>query len=140
MAELSTLARPYANAAFEHAVAGGALESWSPALAMLAALAGDEKIAVLLHSPTYTGPERAAVLLRDRAGEVLGGLHVGAAERGQRIALGLVHDVDPRGQVHHDVDAVAAADAGGEHARVRAPGAVPGRAVADSRPPRRQGR
>ena len=83
MVEFSTLAWPYANAAFEHAVAGGALESWFPAFAMFAALAGDEKIAVLLHSPTYTGPERAAVLLR---------LCDGALDRGMQNFLQVMAD------------------------------------------------
>lgn len=64
MAELSTLARPYANAAFEHAVAHGALPSWSQALGLLAALCAEEKVVELLRSPTYTGPERAALLIQ----------------------------------------------------------------------------
>jgi F-type H+-transporting ATPase subunit delta len=64
MAELSTLARPYANAAFEYAVAEGALEPWSQALGLLAALCGEEKVAVLLRSPTYAGSERVALLLK----------------------------------------------------------------------------
>jgi F-type H+-transporting ATPase subunit delta len=63
MAELSTLARPYAKAAFEYAVAAGALDRWSQALGLLAALAGEDKIAVLLGAPNYTGRERATVLL-----------------------------------------------------------------------------
>mgnify|MGYP005809931917 CR=1 FL=1 len=63
MAELSTLARPYANAAFEYAVAHGALPSWSQALGLLAALCADEKLVELLRSPTYTAPQRAALLI-----------------------------------------------------------------------------
>lgn len=63
MAELSTLARPYANAAFEHAVASSALPSWSQALGLLAALCAEEKVVELLRSPTYTASQRAALLI-----------------------------------------------------------------------------
>lgn len=54
MAELSTLARPYAKAAFEHAHAGAALEQWSSMLAMADAVASDDKVAELLASPDMT--------------------------------------------------------------------------------------
>src|SRR3990167_6001182 len=74
MAELSTLARPYANAAFEYAVAESALEPWSQSLGLLAALCEDEKIAVLLRSPTLAGPQRVALLLELCDGSLSGGV------------------------------------------------------------------
>ena len=74
MAEHSTLARPYANAAFEYAVAESALEPWSQSLGLLAALCEDEKIAVLLRSPTLAGPQRVALLLKLCDGSLSGGV------------------------------------------------------------------
>ena len=44
MAELATLARPYANAAFDVAKSDGELDRWSRMLALLGAAAGDEGI------------------------------------------------------------------------------------------------
>lgn len=95
MAELSTLARPYANAAFEYAVAEGALEPWSQSLGLLAALCEDEKIAVLLRSPTHAGPQRVALLLKLCDGSLSGGvqnfLHV-MADNHRLPLLPAVHE------------------------------------------------
>lgn len=63
MAEFSTLARPYAKAAFEHAVANGALESWSEALAWLAQLVEDAQLSALLRSPAISRAQRADLLI-----------------------------------------------------------------------------
>ena len=63
MAELSTLARPYAKAAFECAVAGDALDAWSEALAWLAQLVEDAQLAPLLRSPAVDRAQRATLLI-----------------------------------------------------------------------------
>lgn len=63
MAEFSTLARPYAKAAFEYAVAHGDLESWSEALAWLAQLVEDAQLSALLRSPAVSRPQRADLLI-----------------------------------------------------------------------------
>lgn len=63
MAEFSTLARPYAKAAFEYAVANGALESWSEALAWLAQLVEDAQLSALLRSPAVGRAQRAGLLI-----------------------------------------------------------------------------
>lgn len=60
MAELSTLARPYAKAAFEYAVAHDALDAWSGMLAVAAAVTQQEKVAELLASPDRTSADLAA--------------------------------------------------------------------------------
>ena len=60
MAELSTLARPYARAAFEFARDSGALDSWASALASAAAVCLDERVASLLASPSQTAEQLAA--------------------------------------------------------------------------------
>ena len=44
MAELSTLARPYAKAAFEYAVAGKNLKGWSNSLKILVAVWQSERV------------------------------------------------------------------------------------------------
>jgi F-type H+-transporting ATPase subunit delta len=59
MAELSTLARPYAKAAFEFAHAGKALEQWSNMLALAGAISQDTKVAELLASPGATSSQLA---------------------------------------------------------------------------------
>ena len=63
MAELTTLARPYARAAFEHALAGSALGAWADALATAAAVVSDDRAALLLGSPSYTASQKADTLM-----------------------------------------------------------------------------
>lgn len=59
MAELTTLARPYAKAAFEFARDVNALERWSNMLATAAAVVSDPKVARLLASPAQTAEAKA---------------------------------------------------------------------------------
>lgn len=54
MAELSTLARPYAKAAFAYAQQASDLQGWSVALATAAAVSQNEKIGELLDNPQLT--------------------------------------------------------------------------------------
>lgn len=63
MAELSTIARPYAKAAFEHAVAAGTLPQWSAMLGLLAAVAEDPAVHRLLESPELTANSKAESLV-----------------------------------------------------------------------------
>jgi len=60
MAELSTLARPYAKAAFVHAKAAAQLSAWSAMLQLAAALAKDSRIQAVLNSPSKTSAVKAA--------------------------------------------------------------------------------
>ena len=62
MAEISTLARPYAKAAFEHALGQGALDNWSGQLATAAAVAADENVARVLDNPALTSEQQANTL------------------------------------------------------------------------------
>ncbi|MGH1486634.1 MAG: F0F1 ATP synthase subunit delta [Cellvibrionaceae bacterium] len=62
MAELTTLARPYAKAAFEYAREAKDLDGWSSALAVAAAVSQETSVAKLLDSPTLTAEQKAAVL------------------------------------------------------------------------------
>ena len=70
MAELTTLARPYAKAAFEYAREAGDLDGWSSALAVVAAVSKETSVAKLLDSPTLMAEQKAAVLI-DTCGDQL---------------------------------------------------------------------
>lgn len=72
MAELSTLARPYAKAAFQVAYGSQALEQWSAMLATLTAVADDSKVKALLSSPSATAEQKAAQVI-DLCGDALDG-------------------------------------------------------------------
>ncbi|MEI6457602.1 MAG: F0F1 ATP synthase subunit delta [Pseudomonadota bacterium] len=57
MAETATIARPYARAAFRHAVDQSALASWSAVLAVGAEVAADHSAAALFGNPRVTHAE-----------------------------------------------------------------------------------
>jgi len=59
MAELSTLARPYAKAAFEYAVNAKDLQGWSDSLKTVAAICQNDKVVSLLNSPSITLVQQA---------------------------------------------------------------------------------
>ncbi|MDI6750323.1 MAG: F0F1 ATP synthase subunit delta [Pseudomonadota bacterium] len=69
MAENVTIARPYAEAAFELARSTGALASWQAALARLAAAAVDPAMRECVHDPRLT-PATLADLFLGVAGEL----------------------------------------------------------------------
>jgi F-type H+-transporting ATPase subunit delta len=62
MIEPTTLARPYARAAFEYARNAGELDSWAAGLATLAAITAEPKVAGMLRDPAMTGDQRAEKL------------------------------------------------------------------------------
>jgi len=70
MAELATLARPYANALFDIAKSEMALEQWSRMLAYLAAVAEADKVRQMLDSPELDNEVKAQCLI-DLCGEEL---------------------------------------------------------------------
>ncbi|MDG2116520.1 MAG: F0F1 ATP synthase subunit delta [Porticoccaceae bacterium] len=63
MAELSTLARPYAKAAFEFAADAGDLQGWSTSLATAGAVAQQPAVVKLLSSPSSTAAQQAAAVI-----------------------------------------------------------------------------
>lgn len=63
MAELTTLARPYAKAAFEFALAANDLEGWAKMLSGVAAIAQEKKVSDLLSSPALTNAKQADMLI-----------------------------------------------------------------------------
>ena len=54
MAELTTLARPYARASFEVALQDSALEEWSRILSLSAAITGQDEVSAVLASPSLS--------------------------------------------------------------------------------------
>ena len=72
MAELTTVARPYAKAAFEYANAEGKLELtvWSTQLALAAAIVQDAEFARYLSRPSMTVAEQATALFAACGGEL----------------------------------------------------------------------
>ena len=69
-AELATIARPYARAAFSVALEQEALADWSSMLALLAGAAQDEGVATHLDDPKLSGHESAAFLVSMFADEL----------------------------------------------------------------------
>jgi F-type H+-transporting ATPase subunit delta len=70
MAEPSTVARPYAEAAFRLADEGKALAQWSEALGGLAAVAKDERVRVAIADPTLSAAQAAGIFLSILSGKL----------------------------------------------------------------------
>src|SRR5687767_305194 len=70
MAQLTTLARPYARAAFETAVATNRLKAWSEMLGLLGALVREERVASFLMVPANSAVQQANALI-DLGGDAL---------------------------------------------------------------------
>ena len=82
MADIATIARPYARAAFEHAHAAGQLAPWGDLLARAGAAVEDERVAALIGNPHVQRAELVALL-----GEV-----AGAADERSRNFIQLLAD------------------------------------------------
>ena len=80
MAEPSTVARPYADAAFRLAEAGNALAKWSEMLGALAAVAQDERVGAAMSDPNRSDAQVAGVFIG-----ILQGRLNGAAENFVRV-------------------------------------------------------
>jgi F-type H+-transporting ATPase subunit delta len=72
MAEPSTIARPYAEAAFRLADAQGKLAEWSDALANLAAVAADGRIRAAVGDPNLPDAKVAGLFIGVLAGKLSG--------------------------------------------------------------------
>ena len=70
MADLTTLARPYARAAFEVAMQGNDLDNWSNMLSLVARVSSIDSVRVVLGSPTLTAEQLAQTMI-DICGEDL---------------------------------------------------------------------
>lgn len=63
MAELTTLARPYAKAVFEVALGDNELDKWSKMLTVCAAVAEHEKVSAVLSSPVLSDHQLAQTFI-----------------------------------------------------------------------------
>lgn len=70
MAEITTIARPYAQAVFELAQEQAALKEWSQTLELLAMIVGDPQMTALIDSPDVSKSARSQ-LIADICGERL---------------------------------------------------------------------
>lgn len=70
MAELTTLARPYAKALFETAQAADTLSAWSATLALLTAVVHEPAVQSMLDSPELTARQQADTII-DICGDAL---------------------------------------------------------------------
>ena len=82
MADIATIARPYARAAFEHAHAAGQLAPWGEMLARAGAAVEDERVAALIGNPHVQRADLVALI-----GEV-----AGAADERSRNFIQLLAD------------------------------------------------
>jgi F-type H+-transporting ATPase subunit delta len=62
VADVATIARPYARAAFEHAHAAGQLAPWGEMLARAGAAVEDERVAALIGNPHVQRAELVALI------------------------------------------------------------------------------
>lgn len=72
MAEVTTIARPYAEALFRLADEGGALAAWSASLGEMAEVAGNPDVRVIIGNPGITARQLTDLFLslcRDATGE-----------------------------------------------------------------------
>lgn len=72
MAELTTLARPYAKAVFDLAQADGALPAWSERLERLAAVVANAEVQQVIRSPRVPLSQIADLILEAAGREALG--------------------------------------------------------------------
>lgn len=72
MAEPSTIARPYAEAAFRLADAQGKLAAWSVVLADLSAVAADARVRAAIDDPNFPAAKVAGLFISVLAGRLTG--------------------------------------------------------------------
>lgn len=72
MAEPTTVARPYAEAAFKLADATGTLGKWSEMLGALALVAQDERVRVAIADPNLTDAQAAGLFIAILSGSLSG--------------------------------------------------------------------
>ena len=96
MAEPSTIARPYAEAAFRLADAAGALARWSEMLGALAQVAGDERVRAAVADPNLSDAKAAGLFISILAGKLSGEAENFVRVLAENGRLGLLPEI--RGQ------------------------------------------
>ena len=95
MAEQSTVARPYAKAAFEYARDHQALDAWSQALAMAGSIVIDRQVAGLLGSPKLSSEQKVSLvadILGDNADDAFKRFLTTLADQRRLAALDAIAD------------------------------------------------
>ena len=95
MAEQSTVARPYAKAAFEYARDHQALDAWSQALAMAGSIVIDRQVAGLLGSPKPSSEQKVSLvadMLGDNADDAFKRFLTTLADQRRLAALDAIAD------------------------------------------------
>lgn len=111
MAELTTLARPYAKAVFAEAQEKGALDAWSSDLALLAACVAEQQLAAVLQHPSLSAKQQAQTLIDvcgDKLNEAAKNLVTVLAENKRLMLLAEVSALyeEMKAQLQNTVDVV----------------------------------
>lgn len=71
MAELSTIARPYAKAAFEYALDAQTVSEWASMLDFVAQAVSNDKVAALITNPALSSEQKGDVVLKIGEGHLV---------------------------------------------------------------------
>jgi len=71
MAELSTIARPYAKAAFEYALDSQTVSEWASMLSFVAQAVSNDEVAAHITNPALSSEEKGQVLLKVGEGHLV---------------------------------------------------------------------
>ena len=93
MAEPSTIARPYAEAAFRLAEAEGKLAEWSAAIANLAAVAGDARVRTAIDDPNLPAAKVAGLIIAILAGKLTAEIENFVRVLAENGRLGVLADI-----------------------------------------------
>jgi F-type H+-transporting ATPase subunit delta len=93
MAEPSTVARPYAEAAFRLADAANALAQWSGMIRALAQVAGDNAVQAAITDPARSDAQAAGVFISILAGQLDGGAENFVRILAENKRLGLLPEI-----------------------------------------------
>ena len=96
MAEPSTIARPYAEAAFRLADAQGKLADWSAAVANLAAVAADERVRAAIGDPNLPDAKVAGLIIAILAGKLTGEMENFVRVLAENSRLGVLGEIRVR--------------------------------------------
>jgi len=93
VAEPSTIARPYAEAAFRLAEAEGKLAEWSAAIANLAAVAGDARVRTAIDDPNLPAARVAGLIIAILAGKLTAEIENFVRVLAENGRLGVLADI-----------------------------------------------
>jgi len=91
--EPTTLARPYARAAFQFAVDNSVVDSWHQALLAVAAVVAEPSVAKVLDDPATTAPRRAATVVTVLGDDIPAGVAEFVSVMAENHRLGLSGEV-----------------------------------------------